>query len=102
VRILKKASIIAAWMLAIVLGILIVGYLGASIMIGLGINKESRSAMARFSGDQIEALIAVVDCQDCRLDDRNHAVWALGQLRDSRALAVLYKYRTGKPWGMSH
>jgi PBS lyase HEAT-like repeat len=97
VRILKRVSIIAAWMLVIVVGILIVGYLGGSIMIGLGINKESRSAMARFSGDRIEALIALVDCQDCRLEDRNHAVWALGQLGDKRALPVLYKYRTGKP-----
>ena len=96
-RILKRVSKIASWILAIVAGILIVAYLGVSIMIAWGINKESRSAMARFAGDRIEALMALVDCQNCRLEDRNHAVWALGQLRDSRALAVLYKYRTGKP-----
>ena len=96
-RILKRVSQIASWVLAIVIGFLIVAYLGASIMIGWGINKESRSAMARFSGDRIEALMALVDCQDCRLEDRNHAVWALGQLRDKRALPILYKYRTGKP-----
>ena len=96
-RILKRVSKIASWVLAIAVGILIVVYLGASLMIGWGINKESRSAMARFSGDRIEALMALVDCQDCRLEDRNHAVWALGQLRDKRALPVLYKYRSGKP-----
>jgi hypothetical protein len=96
-RILKRASKIVSCVLAIVIGIPIVVYLGVSIIIGWGINKESRSAMARFSGDRIEALTALVDCQDCRLEDRNHAVWALGQLRDKRALPILYKYRTGKP-----
>ena len=94
---LKRVSKIASWILAIIVGILIVIYLGGSIMIGWGINKESRGAMSRFGGDRIEALIAVVDCQDCSLEDRNHAVWALGQLRDKRALPILYKYRTGKP-----
>jgi len=96
-RIPKRVLKIASWILAIVVGILIVVYIGISIMIGWGINKESRSAMARFAGDRIEALIALVDCQDCRLEDRNHGVWALGQLRDKRALPELYKYRTGKP-----
>ena len=96
-RILKRVMKIALWILAIAVGLLIVVYIGVSLMIGWGINKESRSAMARFSGDRIEALMAFVDCQDCRLEDRNHAVWALGQLRDKRALPVLYRYRTGKP-----
>jgi hypothetical protein len=96
-RILKRLLKIAAWILAIAVAIIIVVYLGVSLMIGWGINKESRRAMAQFNGDRIEALISLVDCQDCRLEDRNHAVWALGQLTDKRALPVLYKYRTGKP-----
>lgn len=96
-RILKRVSKIVSWILAIVVGILLVAYLVVSLMIGWGINKESQSAMARFSGDRIEALMTLVDCQDCKLEDRNHAVWALGQLKDRRALPVLYKYRTGKP-----
>lgn len=53
-------------------------------------------AVARFSGDRIEALIATVNCETCSLRDRNRSVWALGQLRDKRALPVLYKYYTGK------
>lgn len=96
-RILKRVSKIASWVLAIVVGLFIFVYLGVSIMIGWGVNKESRNAMTRFSGDRIEALMALVDCQDCGVEDRNHAVWALGQLRDMRALPILYKYRTGKP-----
>lgn len=88
---------IAAWILGITAGILVVVYLGASFTIGLGVNSTSRSAMAQFDGDRIEALIALVDCENCPLKDRNHAVWALGQLKDKRALPILYKYRTGKP-----
>jgi hypothetical protein len=95
--IFKSAPKIAARIFAIVLGILIFVYLGVSVMIGWGVNKESRSAMAQFKGDRVEALIALVDCRDCRLEDRNHAVWALGQLKDKQALPVMYKYRTGKP-----
>ena len=96
-RILNRVLKIALWILAIAAGLLIAVYLGVSLTIGWGINNASRSAMAQFNGDRIEALIARVDCNDCRLEDRNHAVWALGQLRDKRALPVLYKYRTGKP-----
>jgi hypothetical protein len=96
-RIPKRAKKIAFWITGGIAGILILAYLGISILIAWGIQKETRSAMARFSGDRIEALIALVDCRDCRIEDRNHAVWALGQLRDKRALPVLYKYRTGKP-----
>ena len=96
-QILKIALKIAKWTLGILFGILLLIYLGASWMIGQGINNTSRRAMEQFEGDRIEALIAVVDCQECTLRDRNHAVWALGQLRDKRALPVLYKYRTGQP-----
>jgi HEAT repeat protein len=96
-RILIRALKIAVWILGIAVGIVIVIYLGGSLLIGWGINSTSRGAMANFDGDRIEALIALVDCQSCRIEDRNQAVWALGQLRDKRALPVLYKYRTGKP-----
>jgi hypothetical protein len=101
-RVFRRVSKIAWWVLAAASGILIFAYLGVSVLIGLGVHKESRSAMARFSGDRIEALMSLVDCRDCRLEDRNHAVWALGQLRDMRALPILYKYRTGKSCIHSH
>lgn len=95
-QILMRTWKISIWVLGIVAGILVVLYLGTSMMIGLGVNGTSRSAMAQFDGDRIESLIALVDCKNCGLEDRNHAVWALGQLKDKRALPILYKYRTGK------
>jgi hypothetical protein len=58
------------------------------------------SAMAQYPGDRVEALSALVACEGCSLSDRNRAVWALGQLRDRRALPILKKYYTGQ--GCNH
>ena len=99
---LKLVLKITKWTLGIIAGILLLVYLGASLLIAQGINSTSRRALGQFDGDRIEALIALVDCQKCTLEDRNHAVWALGQLRDKRALPVLYKYRTGQPCDHLH
>ena len=68
----------------------------AEVMIGSGVRSFSRAAQAQFPGKRVEALIAMVDCESCDMRDRNHAVWALGQLDDPRALAVLEKYHTGE------
>jgi hypothetical protein len=96
-RMLSRACKIALWILGSAAIIVLVLYLGCSFMIGWGINSRSRSAMAQFDGDRVEALIAHVDCETCSPEDRTRAVWALGQLRDKRALPVLHKYRTRKP-----
>jgi len=69
---------------------------GAELMIGSGVRGFSRLAQERFPGDRVQALVAVVDCESCDLSDRNHAVWALGQLADQRALPVLERYYTGE------
>ena len=67
----------------------------AEFLIGLGVGNFSQTAQAHFPGKRVEALMAMVECETCNLRDRNHAVWALGQLDDSRALPVLEKYYTG-------
>jgi hypothetical protein len=38
----------------------------------------------------------MVGYDECDMHDWNHAVWALGQLEDPRALPVLEKHYTGK------
>jgi hypothetical protein len=66
------------------------------LMIGLGVRRCSHIAQERYPGDRVKALISMVDCESCNLRDRDHAVWALGQLADHRALPVLEKHYTGK------
>jgi len=48
-------------------------------------------------GENVIALIDFVNSSSPPLQDRNLAVWALGRLRDSRALPVLKAHYTGEP-----
>jgi hypothetical protein len=52
-------------------------------------------AAARFPGDRVQALTALVDCEDCPLAERNHAAWALGQMEAEPALPVLKAHYDG-------
>ena len=54
-------------------------------------------ARDRFSGNDTNALVAMMNSSDIPLKDRNLAVWALGQLGDTRAAASLEKLLAGKP-----
>ena len=65
------------------------------VLIGSGIRDGCQTAQVHFPGKRVEALIAMVECESCNMQDRNHAVWALGQLDDPRALPVLEKLNTG-------
>ncbi len=93
----RKVTKIAALVLGVLVGLSVLALAALELMIGWGVVSQSRNAAARFPGDRVQALIALGDCENCNMDDRNLAVWALGQLRDKRALPVLYKYRTGRP-----
>jgi hypothetical protein len=82
---------------AVLMIVLIALFFAAEISIGLGVRKFSQMAQDKFHSDRVASLIAMVDCDSCAMNDRNHAVWALGQLADTRALPVLEKHYTGKP-----
>ena len=53
-------------------------------------------AQQQYAGDEVEALIRAVTDEHRTLRERNHAVWALGQFRDPRALPVLRRHYTGE------
>ena len=89
----QKLLLTGAGLLALVT--LILG--GMVVSIRSGLQRFSDDAMARFPGDRTEALMQVVDCATCRLEDRNHAVWALGQMVEERAISVLRRNYDGRP-----
>jgi hypothetical protein len=93
----RKVFTVAA--VAILIGVL--GLLACDgLIIGSHLRSFSRKAQSQFPGTRVEALIALVQCQSCDRRDRNHAVWALGQLDDQRALPVLescYAGNHGEP-----
>jgi hypothetical protein len=54
-------------------------------------------ACQKHPGDRVEALIAYIFSDEHSLQDRNHAIWALGHIGDERALPALEKLYTGMP-----
>jgi len=71
------------------------------VMVSWSIRSSVKSICAEVTqehaGDRIEALMAYVNSDDHTLRERNHAVWALGQIGDERALPVLERFNTGQP-----
>lgn len=88
------------WICGIVvvgLSILFAGFLAICGAIGAGVRNISAEALREQPRDRVLALMVYVESENRSLRDKNHAVWALGQLGDPRALPVLGKYYTGKP-----
>jgi len=80
-----------------VLTLLVLVLAGGILSIRSGLQRFSDDAVARFPGERAEALMQVVDCDACSLEDRNHAVWALGQMLEERAIPVLREHFDGQP-----
>jgi hypothetical protein len=89
----RKLFLIATSLLALMVLLLA----GIIVSIRSGLQRFSDDAVARFPGDRREALMRLVDCDSCSIEDRNHAVWALGQMVEDRSISVLRKYYDGRP-----
>jgi len=81
-----------------VLGLVLIAalWLGSYWLIGSGVRAASEAALLERPGDRVLGLMAYVESPKHTLRERNRAVWALGQLRDARALPVLERYFTGR------
>jgi hypothetical protein len=71
---------------AAVVTVAVAGVVGLGLFIQSAAHDQARAARRQFPGDEVEALLALVQSERHALSARNKAVWALGQLRDSRAL----------------
>jgi len=63
-------------------------------IIGYEVKDVCADAKDAYSDDCVESLIALLDDDTQTFSSRNAAIWALGQLGDSRALLVLERYYT--------
>ncbi len=63
--------------------------------IGYEVKSQCRDAKREYGLDCAGSLILLLEDGNRGFRPRNSAVWALGQLGDSRALPVLKKYYTG-------
>lgn len=89
--------------LAVGAGTLVLFFLVTSVWIGQSVHEKCASAQARYDGDCVEAMSQFLDDKNNPIGERNHMIWALGQMGDARALPILEKYYTGiipdrEPW----
>lgn len=78
------------------IGLVLLGFVAVSLLIGKDVRDAVAEAQARFPGEPVPALIAVVQSPESPLVAKNRAVWALGQLGSQEALACLESLVTGK------
>jgi PBS lyase HEAT-like repeat len=85
------------WALGTGAVILVAAFAGITLWIRADVRNATEMAVREYPGDGTLALIVFVESDDHPLAERNRAVWALGQLRDPRALPTLERHYTGKP-----
>ena len=94
-RILLKGTLIVLLACVVVI-------ISLSLWVELGVKKVCGAATQKYPGDKVEALMVSVETKEYGYRaniyrTKNHALWALGQLGDKRALPFLKKLITGKP-----
>lgn len=78
----------------VVLLLTAVTFAGTVWLIKSGVRVASEAALHDQPGDVVLALMTYVESPNHTLRERNRAVWALGRLRDARALPVLKRHLT--------
>ncbi len=76
--------------------------IGAGLWIHHDVAVIVHEAQAMHPGNRIEALAALAETNIAPLDQRNRAIWALGQLADSRALPALERLQTHQACDHAH
>ncbi len=92
---IKKIKEKLFYLIAISMSIVLLFFFIGSVWIGYEAKNLCQNAKWQYGGDCVEALIAQLNDESQGFRSRNHAIWALGQLGNSRALPVLQSYYTG-------
>jgi hypothetical protein len=95
-----RSSGLKRWfLLAGLIGVAVAIYAIPWIFWQLQIPVKTRcsDAQEEFSGDCVEALVAVIQSVHHSYLAKNRAIWALGQLADERALPALCDLQSGVP-----
>jgi hypothetical protein len=90
-----KKTLIAGLILFVVA--IMATFFGLKIWISSEANTVAEDAVQVFHLDKTESLIALIDSEDYSLKARNNAIWALGVLKDKKALPKLQLLYTGQP-----
>jgi hypothetical protein len=88
-----KTFIILFNLLALVIGI---SYISIRAWLKSDITEICMHATHLYQEDKVKALLLLIQDENISLDEKNRAIWALGKLRDKRAIPVLKELQTGK------
>lgn len=91
----KSLLTILGYLSAVGISICLLFFVVTCVWIGHDVKSQCKEAQVSKKGDCVQSLIFVLDDTNMSYRKRNHAIWALGQLGDSRATPVLKKYYTG-------
>jgi len=98
-RISLKLKRIIIYALPIGLSFLIILYGITCWIIFSEVKKVCNKAAQEFQGDTIESLTILLNSDKYGYEEKNDAVWALGQIGDPKALSVLERFYTEKQCG---
>jgi hypothetical protein len=87
------------WLGIGLLGLAVVGvliFIITSLWTGSDVRRYCKNAKKIYQGDCVTVLSELVIDNSVPYRDRNHAIWALGQLGDRRGLTYITKFYTGK------
>jgi hypothetical protein len=94
-RISQRLLRLAAYVATVGLCILLLFFVIGVTWIGFDVKTQCQAAKNDYGGDCVEALVSLVQDESRGYRNRNNAIWALGQLGDSRAHAALQSLYTG-------
>jgi hypothetical protein len=93
-RITRKKLVTGLVVICVVIAIL---FAVSMYQIFSSVRAVCRLATERYPGDNVEALMAMIEAEDSSYREKNRAIWALGQIGDERALPLLRKLDTDEP-----
>lgn len=78
------------------ISVFILFFVTTCVWIGFDVKRQCRDATSEYKQEKcVDALILLLNDEGRGYAARNSAIWALGQLGDSKALPVLESYYTG-------
>jgi len=94
-KIFKKITQKLLYAIAVGISIFLLFFVIGCTWIGYEAKIQCQNAQREYGGDCVEALISLLKDESRGFRARNDAIWALGEMGDSRALPVLESYYTG-------
>lgn len=83
-------------------GLFILLFVVSSAWIGYEVNRACLVAEAEYDMECVPALMEKIGDDSKEISERNHAVWALGQMGDKQALPVLEDMYQGDQYKCDH